>query len=128
MTAKKILLTIILVAISTGMSGCMLLLVGSGAAAGVGYIKGDFEVTLDEGLTPVYNASVAALAELGLPVISKSESLLDAQIVSRTSLDKKVKIILKRIDANNTMLSIRIGTFGDESHGRLIYEKIKDHL
>lgn len=114
--------------ISVGMGGCMLLLVGSGAAAGVGYAKGDLEVTLDKSLNPIYNATLAALSDMQLPVIRKSQSELDAEIISRTSQDKKVKIVLKRVNTEATHLSIRIGTFGNESHSRMIYDKIKAKL
>lgn len=125
---RKLFLTIVLIMMSFGMSGCMLLLVGSGVAAGVGYAKGDLEATLDKPITAVYDASLACLTQMELPVIQKSQSLLDAEIIGRTSQDKKIRIVLKRKAENTTGLFIRIGTFGDEAHSRMIYDKIKENL
>ena len=84
----------------------------------------DLEATVQYDLRDVYEAALKALGQLEMPVLSKSKTALNAEIRSITALDKKVKIILKRSETDNTKVSIRIGTFGDEFHSRMIYDKI----
>jgi len=125
----KFLVSIVIAAgILTSTSGCFLLLVGAGGAAGVGYVMGDLEATVQHDLKDVYQASLRALGQLELPILSKTKTVLNAEIRSINALDKKVKIILKRTETDNTQISIRIGTFGDETHSRQIYNKIVANL
>lgn len=129
MKGGRVVISIILLGVlALGCSGCFVAVVGAGAAAGVGYAKGDLEAVLDAEPTDVYDASLKAMDELELPVISKEKNALEAKIVSRTTEDKKVQITIKRTETNATKLSIRIGVFGDEVLSRLIYDKIKANL
>ena len=130
MTAKKLILTVFLGLMVVYLSGCIIAAVGAGAAAaaGVGYVKGDLKAVLDEDIDRVYHASINALEDLDLPITGRDKTALDAKLVSRNSSDKKIQIKLKRTEENYTQISIRIGTFGDETQSRTIYEKIKSHL
>ena len=128
MSAKSISCIVLLSAFMLSIGGCVAVLVGTGAAAGVGYVKGDLEAVLEDDIDTVYDASLKAVKELELAVISKEKNALDARIISRTSTDKKINITLKRTDEDLTKLSIRIGTFGDETQSRTIYDKIKRNL
>ena len=128
MPGRNIFCVVLLSTFMLSISGCAIALVGAGAAAGVGYVKGDLEAVLQDDINSVYEASLKAVKKLDLAVISKEKNALDAEIISRTSADKKIKIKLKRADENLTELSIRIGTFGDEAQSRAIYDKIKQNL
>ena len=129
MKGGQIVISIILVGVlAVGCSGCFVAVVGAGAAAGVGYARGDLEAVLDADPTDVYEASLEAMDDLELPVISKEKNALEAKIISRTTEDKKVQITIKRTETNVAKLSIRIGVFGDEVQSRLIYDKIKANL
>jgi hypothetical protein len=128
---RQILLIIILIGITIIGVGCVAAAVGIGAAGAAGtiaYIKGDLEAIEAEDLNVVYEATEKAVDELELRVISRTKDALTAAIYARDAEDKKVTITLKRTTEQTTKLSIRIGTFGDETKSRLIYQKIHDYL
>jgi len=131
MRTRQILLIITLTGISIIGHGCIAAAVGIGAAGAAGtiaYIKGDLEAIEAEDLDVVYEAAIKAAGELELRVFSKTKDALTATIYARDAEDKKVTITLKRTTEQTTKLSIRIGTFGDETKSRLIYKKICDNL
>ncbi len=131
MRTRQILLIITLTGISIIGQGCIAAAVGIGAAGAAGtiaYIKGDLEAIEAEDLDVVYEAAIKAAGELELRVFSKTKDALTATIYARDAEDKKVTITLKRTTEQTTKLSIRIGTFGDETKSRLIYKKICDNL
>jgi hypothetical protein len=131
MRTRQILLIIILIGITIVGVGCVAAAVGIGAAGAAGtiaYIKGDLEAIEAEDLNVVYEAIEKAVDELELRVISRTKDALTAAIYARDAEDKKVTITLKRTTEQTTKLSIRIGTFGDETKSRLIYQKIHDYL
>lgn len=128
MKTKQFIVSALLAALTFTISGCAVALVGAGAAAGVGYIRGDLEATLEDDVEDVYKASLQALDQLKLAVVSKQQDALGAKIVSRNIEDKKIQINLKQNEGGITKLTIRIGIFGDETQSRLIYDKIRDNL
>ena len=128
MQVKRILLIVLLIGIAVFSQGCVVAAVGIGAAGTIAYVKGDLEAVESKDLETVYEAAVKALDELELNVISKSKDALTATINARDAQDKKVTIILKRTAEQTTKISIRIGTFGDETKSRLIYQKINYNL
>ena len=128
MKTKTITAVSILGVLVFALGGCAVAIVGAGAAAGVGYVRGDLEATLKNDVEPIYKASLEALDQLELAVISREKDALGAKIISRTSEDKKVQIKLKQTQGGITELSIRIGIFGDEALSRLIYDKIRENL
>ena len=108
--------------------GCVAAAVGVGAAGTIAYVRGDLEAVESHSLDRVYEATVKALDELELNVISKSKDALSATINARDAQDKKIKIMLKKTAEQTTKISVRIGTFGDETKSRLIYQKINYNL
>jgi hypothetical protein len=128
MQVKRISLLILLLGTAIFGQGCVAAAVGVGAAGTIAYIRGDLEVVESYNLDKTYEATLKALDELELNVISKSKDALTATINSRDAQDKKVKITLKKIAEQTTKVSIRIGTFGDETKSRLIYQKINYNL
>ena len=128
MQVKRTLLIILLIGIAVFSQGCVVAAVGIGAAGTIAYVKGDLEAVESKDLETVYEAAVKALDELELNVISKSKDALTATINARDAQDKKINITLKRTAEQTTKISIRIGTFGDETKSRLIYQKINYNL
>ncbi len=128
MQVIRILLLILLVGIALFNHGCVAAAIGVGAAGTVAYARGDLEVVESYSLDKVYEATETALDELELNVISKSKDALTATINARDAQDQKVTITLKKIAEQTTKISVRIGTFGDETKSRLIYQKINYNL
>jgi hypothetical protein len=128
MRTQQLIISALLAALALTLSGCVVAAVGAGAAASVGYIRGDLEATLENDVEQVYEASLKALDQLKLAVVSKQQDALGAKIVSRNIEDKKIQINLKQNEGGVTKLTIRIGVFGNETQSRLIYDKIRDNL
>lgn len=128
MQIKRIFLIVILIGIAVFGQGCVAAAVGVGAAGTIAYVRGDLEAVESHSLDKVYEASLKALDELELNVISKSKDALSATINARDAQDKKIKIMLKKTAEQTTKISVRIGTFGDETKSRLIYQKINYNL
>jgi len=128
MRTKQTLLAILLIAATGLLQGCMLAVVGVGAAGTIAYIRGDLEAVESKPIDAVYEATLKAVKELELTVTEKSKDALEARIVVRDSQDRKTTIRLKTTAEETTKLSIRVGTFGSETRSRLIYQKIREHL
>lgn len=112
-------------------SGCAAVLIGGGVAAGVGtavYVRGELKSTESVPLDGAWAASLKALGELKLPVVTKQKDGLSGNIAARTAADKRVQLQLKKVSDKTTEIRIRVGTFGDESQSRLILDQLKKHF
>jgi len=128
MRKQKVFLTVLLGGMVMTVGGCVVLLVGAGAAGTVAYARGDLAAVESKGLDAVYAAAEKAVSELELNVVSKRKDKLMGEIVARDAEYKKITIKLKATAEQTTKISIRIGVFGDEIRSRLIYQKIQDNL
>jgi len=128
MQTKQTLLAIVLIAATGLLQGCMLAVVGVGAAGTIAYIRGDLEAVESKPIDAVYEATLTAVKELELTVTEKSKDALEARIVVIDSQDRTITIKLKTTTEATTKLSIRVGTFGSETRSRLIYQKIREQL
>ena len=61
MKTKQFIISALLAALALTISGCVVAAVGAGAAAGVGYIRGDLEAILENDVEEVYNNSKQAI-------------------------------------------------------------------
>ena len=109
------------------LQGCVVVAVAAGAA-GVAYVNGDLEATLEASPPRIVDASVKVLEEMEVEVQSSDKSGIDGRTVGRTALNKKVDIAVKRETDTTSKVVIRIDTFGDESLSRQILEKIRTNL
>ena len=112
-------------------SGCVLFLVGAAAGAGAGtyaYVSGELKGSESVSLDKAWNASLAAMKDLEFPITTKSKDALQAEVVARTSADKKIVVKLKKVSDKTTEIRVRVGTFGDETLSRMILDKIKSHF
>lgn len=129
---KKILCAALLLALPVSaalvQSGCVAVVAAGAAGGGVAWYNGKLEVDVEGSIDEVYRASQKALTQLEFAKISENKSAVDAQLVSRTALDKKVEITLARGTGKSTKVAIRIGVFGDEPLSMTILEKIKANL
>jgi len=128
MRKGQIFLALLLVSPVVLVEGCVVAVVGGGAAGTVAYIRGDLEAVEAKDIGTVYKATEKALEELGLVVSKKTKDALSAKIIARDAQDKKITIKLNATTEETTKLSIRVGMFGKETKSRLIYQKIRDNL
>lgn len=76
----------------------------------------------------VVAAAQVSMEELGLIGVVGQSTKLDGEISARTAQDKSVQVNVKREGDNVSRMTVRIGTFGDESMSRAIIEKTLKRL
>jgi Protein of unknown function (DUF3568) len=109
-------------------SGCIALCAAAGAGAGVAYVRGSSEGTLEGSPEQVATAAEQAFLQLGLVVVSSTSGPANAEVVARTQRDEKVDVTVTAESANLSRVEVRVGTFGDRTlQGRVLGE-ISDHL
>lgn len=107
---------------------CVLLVAGAAGAAGAMYVNGDFDARLAATPKRCAEAARRVLEELDIKVTKCESSAIDGRVEGRSALDKEIAITLKRDSETETKITIRVGTWGDESVSRQIYDKIKARL
>ena len=130
MQVKQVLLIVLLIGTAVIGQGCVAATIGigAGAAGTIAYVRGDLEAVQSYSLDEIYEATLKAVKELELRSVYKTKDALTATITAYDAQDKKVKIVLKRTTDQTTKISIRIGTFGNETKSMLIYQTILDNL
>lgn len=111
-----------------GTSGCVAVVAAGAAGAGVAWVRGALETNLEASLGDTYRAAQEAVAKLELAKISEKKSALDASVLARTALDKRIEIVLKRVGPKTTHVSIRVGVFGDEALSLTVLERMRTAL
>ena len=109
-------------------TGCVAVAAAGAAGASVAWIRGALEVNLEDSLDDVYGATRKAIRGLEFAPVNERKSGVDATVVARTALDKRVEVILKRVGDKTTHVSIRVGVFGDEAMSLSILDRIKGGL
>ena len=121
----------VLMSMSLLLQGCVLLAVGAGAAAGAGavaYIQGELRTTYTTPLDRTWEATLGALKDLGYDVISREKTESGGEIEAKKVGEDKVKITLSISGPGTTLVSIRVGIFGNEAISRTIQGKITSKL
>lgn len=113
---------------SAALSGCAAVVAAGAAGAGVAWVRGALETTLDANLDRVYRATQEAVRELEFAPVSERKSGVDASVLARTALDKRIEVVLKRVGDKTTHVSIRVGVFGDEALSMAVLDRIKAGL
>lgn len=128
MSARRLLIALLLGISAAGLTGCVAVVAAGAAGTGVAWYRGRLEANLDHNIEAVFAASQKALNQLEFANISNKKSTVDAEIVSRTALDKKVEITLEKVTDRSTKVTVRVGVFGDETLSMSILDKIKAAL
>ncbi|HEY0864322.1 MAG TPA: DUF3568 family protein [Lacunisphaera sp.] len=128
MSVRRLLVALMLGVSAAGLTGCVAVVAAGAAGTGVAWYRGQLEASLDHNIEAVFAASQKALNQLEFANISNKKSTVDAQLVSRTALDKKVEITLQKVTDRSTKVIIRVGVFGDETLSMSILDKIKAAL
>ena len=127
-SVRRLVVTLALGLSVAGLTGCFAVVAAGAAGTGVAWYRGQLEANLDHNIDAVFTASQKALRQLEFANISNQKSSVDAQLVSRTALDKKVEIKLEKVTDRSTKVIIRVGVFGDETLSMSILDKIKAAL
>src|SRR5262249_48905290 len=112
---------------TTGLSSCLAVAAGAGAAGAV-YVMGSLDSTVPGTPENVVDATEGALKDTDIQVLSKDATGIDGDVVARTALDTKIHVTVKKQDEKTSKISIRVGTFGDRELSQQIYDKIKAKL
>jgi len=110
------------------LSGCVILAAGAAGAGAVAYVRGELEANVEADLEAVFKATQRALRKLEFAKISEQSSVVDAHLLARTALDKRVEVKLSRVTNQLTKVEIRIGLVGDQALSLTILDKIKAEL
>lgn len=110
------------------LTGCVVAVAGAAGAGAIAYVRGELQSSVDQSYARVVEATRAALKELEYAKISEKKDAIDAELIYRTALDKKVTIRLNRVTEKTTKVKIRIDLLGDEALSISILEKIKANL
>ncbi|MFH1624919.1 MAG: DUF3568 family protein [Pseudomonadota bacterium] len=130
MLRKQLALAVFL-GLLTLTTSCAPLLIAGGAAAGAGgaiWYKGKLEATVNGTIHEVRRATVAALKEHGLPVLTESRDGFVTMIESEISDGTRIWIKLSSVAASATKVNIRVGILGDRAKSTRILETIKKNL
>lgn len=110
------------------LTGCVVVAAGAVGAGAVAYVRGELESSIEANLDTVYAATQRALTNLEFAKIDERKTGLDAHLVRRTALDKRVEVKLTKITERLTKVEIRVGMVGDQQLSLTILDKIKAEL
>jgi uncharacterized lipoprotein len=102
-----------------------------GAAAGVAgykYYEGALEVIYESPFMETWDAALKALDRMDIEVTDKKHDLTTGKISAMTSEKEEVKLSFKYRSREETVVSIRVGVFGEESASDAIKEEIRKEL
>lgn len=124
----RLTVALLTVAALPWLTGCVVVAAGAVGAGAVAYVRGELESSVEADLDATYAATQRALEKLEFAKIDQRKSGLDAQLVHRTALDKRVEIKLKKITDRLTKIEIRIGLVGDQELSLTLLDKIRAEL
>lgn len=124
---RSLLIALLAVVSLAAMPGCIVMAAGAGAGA-VAYVRGELNATVDSDYNRVVTAAGQAIKELEFAKVSENKDALQAVLVARTALDKKVEIKIANPGNKLTTIKIRVGVFGDEQLSQAVLAKIKAGL
>lgn len=124
----RIAAALLAVAALPWLTGCVVVAAGAVGAGAVAYVRGELESSVEADLDTTYAAAQRALDKLEFARIEQRKSGVDAQLIHRTALDKRVEIKLKKITERLTKIEIRIGIVGDQELSLTLLDKIRAEL
>ncbi|MDQ5977995.1 MAG: hypothetical protein QG602_967 [Verrucomicrobiota bacterium] len=110
------------------LSGCVVVAAIAVGAGAVAYVRGDLASRVEPELDPAYAAAQRALEKLEFAKIDQRKSGLDAKLVHRTALDKRVEIQRNKVTDRLTKIEIRMGVVGDQELSLTLLDKIRCEL
>lgn len=105
--------------------GCQTAPVAAGSAQ---YSLRSLEANVDATLDESHAAVLDAVEALQFELTSERKDALNGQIVAQTALEETVTITVSKLTRSSSNITIRVGTLGDETKSRAIFDEIKKHL
>ena len=130
MNLNKLLIASLFFSTMISSSGCAVVLLGAGGAAGAGtvaYVGGELKSSENVSLDRAWNASQVAIGSMGFTVTSQEKDGFSGKLIARGAEDRRVTVKLKKQTDEVTQIGIRVGTFGDKTLSRQVLEEIKKH-
>lgn len=125
MWLKGLTLLVLPAVFAAAVTGCKPNIVGTDAAV---YSTMRLYAVAGNDVSSVYEASVKALEQLEVDISSKAKDVFSARIEGEAADGKDITIVIKPGKEDNSELSIKVGTFGNEHRSRVIYEQIRKNL
>jgi len=129
--ARKQLALLVFLGLFTLITSCGPLLIAGGAGLGAGgviWYKGELETTLQASIHQTRSATLDALKDFKLPVVSEKKDNLVVIIDSEISDGTRIWIKLNSLAESATKVNIRVGILGDEAMSNRILEAIKRNI
>lgn len=79
-------------------------------------------------LDEVYQAAEAALRDLDMDVQKREQRALDSRLVAEEGDGTNITVDLQKLNDDSTRLAIKVGTFGSETVGTMVLDKIRANL
>ena len=130
MHRKSLTLLAALAGVSLFLSGCVTaVVVGvAGGAGGYAWSSGKLSFTTSHDVKACHEATIPALAELGVDVTSDTTDMLAGRIKGVTATGEDVKIDLEPQSTHVTKVDIRVGFWGNKARSQMIADAIKKRL
>jgi hypothetical protein len=122
---SSLLLSSFLLSLLLAASGCVAIVAGGAGAGTMAYLRGELQGSVAADIGRTQRAAEQVVSAKGLVQVSAESDDLSGEIVARTADDKQVRIALKRSSDRVTEVRIRVGTFGDETLSRDLFESIR---
>lgn len=121
--------TLILLTLTTLLSGCVAVVAGAAVGAGTyAYVKGELTRTYGAPLNKTWDTTIRTLNDLEIKIIKKKKDALKGTIEARRADESSASIEVKWLSETVTEISIRIGTWGDRDASEAIHDKIAKNL
>lgn len=115
---------VLVAAVAWGVSGCIFAVGAAAGGAAYAYLKGEGTRAYAEPLPKVRDAVLKALEDLSLPRLHADTDGVSSKIKSTTSDGRDINVVLTSESAKVTMVSVRVGMFGDEVITRRLIARI----
>ncbi len=112
-------------------TGCPVVLLGAGAAAGIGaykWVEGTMEKDYPRPMEPTYQACLSAASAMGLRVAQQQYGVTESRIEAVQPPDTTVKIQLVARPNNITTVKVRFGIMGNEDKSAYFHRLVMKNL
>ncbi len=116
-------------ALCVAVTGCVGLVVGAGAGAGAyAYIEGNLKRSYESALPRVWDAAVAAMADLELKPAVEQHDAFSGLLRGKLADGREFTVKLSRVGDRETEVSVCVEVLGDRKVSESIHDRIAARL